>query len=196
VIRILAFRLLVALAGPRRLMLIVVLAIGVTSLGGLAVPRSALGWGEDTFSADSEALLIAMQDQVRAAAGPGSLEPDAALRAVARWRSRDMVERGYFSHTIKGTDRQVFWYMEHEYGYCFEVAGENIGTVTWRGATEEDATKWVFDRFMDSAGHRANIMGAAWDSVAVGAYRATGDTFVWTVLFAARCGASQSHATP
>jgi hypothetical protein len=39
-------------------------------------------------------------------------------------------------------------------------------------------------------------MGAAWDTVAVGAYKATGDTFVWTVLFAARCSASPSHPSP
>ena len=51
-----------------------------------------------------------------------------------------MVERDYFSHTIKGTDHNVFWYMQHEYGYCFKVAGENIGTVKWEGASEEDAT--------------------------------------------------------
>ena len=66
-----------------------------------------------------------------------------------------MVERDYFSHTIKGTDRHnVFWYMQHEYDYCFKLAGENIGTVTWEGASEEDVTNWVFDAFMDSDGHR------------------------------------------
>ena len=106
-----------------------------------------------------------------------------------------MVERDYFSHAIKGTDRKVFWYMEHEYAYCFKVGGENIGTVTWRGASEEDATRWVFDRFMGSSGHRENIVGPAWDTVAVGAYKSTGDTFVWTVLFAVSCSAPPSAGT-
>ena len=82
-----------------------------------------------------------------------------------------MAKRDYFSHTIKGTSHNVFWYMQHEYGYCFKLAGENIGTVTWAGASEEDATKWVFDQFMNSSGHRENIMGKAWDVVAVGAYK-------------------------
>ena len=86
--------------------------------------------------------------------------------------------------------------MEHEYGYCFTVAGENIGTVTWKGATEADATKWVFDQFMDSPGHRANILGNAWDAVAVGAYKTTGDTFMWTVLFASRCSTPSLSAGP
>ena len=60
-------------------------------------------------------------------------------------------------------------------------------------------TSYVFGLFMDSSGHRANIMGKAWDVVAVGAYRTTGDHYVWTVLFADRCGgaspgAAQAHA--
>ena len=91
-----------------------------------------------------------------------------------------MAERDYFSHTVKGTTHNVFWYMQHEYGYCFKLAGENIGTVDLAGATEAEATSWIFDQFMNSAGHRANILGKAWDVVAVGAYRTTGDTFVWT----------------
>lgn len=197
VIRTHAIRLLARLAGPRRttaLVALVALAIGLTSLGVLAVPRNTLGWADDTFSASSEALLIALQDRARPA--PGSLEPDLALRAIARWRSRDMVERGYFSHVIQGTGRKVFWCMEHEYRYCFELAGENIGTVTWKGASEEDATRWVFDRFMASSSHRENIVGPAWDAIAVGAYKSMGDTFVWTVLFADRCAASPLTATP
>jgi len=183
-------------ARERRLTLLIALAFGVTSLGGLAIPRSALGWDDDTFGPGSEALLITMQNQARASVGRMSLGEDDALRTIARWRSRDMVERGYFSHTIKGTDRKVFWHMEHTYDYCFTVAGENIGTMTWAGASEEDATNWVFAQFMDSPGHRANIIGGAWDAVAVGAYKTTGDTYVWTVLFADRCADATAAATP
>ncbi len=194
--RTLALRLLASLAGPRRLTLLVAFAFGLSSLGVLAIPRSALGWDDDTFGSGSERLLIDMHNQARASAGLPSLAQDAALRTIARWRSRDMVEREYFSHTIKGTDRKVFWHMEHTYGYCFTLAGENIGTMTWKGASEEDATDWVFARFMDSSGHRANIVGGAWDAVAVGAYKTTGDTFVWTVLFADRCADAPAAAAP
>jgi uncharacterized protein YkwD len=178
------------LAGPRRLALMVVLAFGITSLGLLSTPRPAYAWDTNTFSSSSESMLISMQNQARASAGRKALKLDTALRKVARWRAKDMIERDYFSHTIKGTSHNVFWYLQHKYDYCFKVAGENIGTVTWEGASVEDATKWVFDAFMESDGHRANIMGKAWDVVAVGAYKGPGDKFMWTVLFADRCGTS------
>jgi uncharacterized protein YkwD len=193
--RTVALRLLAPVADPRRLTLLVVLSLLVTSLGVLAIPRGALGWDANTFSSGSETLLISLQNQARASAGRKSLKQDLALRKIARWRSKDMIDRDYFSHTIKGTSRNVFWYMEHKYGYCFKLAGENIGTVKWPGASEDDATKWVFEQFMNSDGHRKNIMGSAWDVVGVGAYKSSGDTFMWTVIFADRCS-STSTSTP
>ena len=175
------------IADPRRLTAMLALAFATTSVGLLAAPRPALAWGADEYSGSSESMLISLQNQARASAGKKSLKLDADLRTIARWRSKDMIDRDYFSHTIKGTDRNVFWYMQHEYGYCFKVAGENIGTVKWKGASEEDATNWVFDAFMNSEGHRDNIMGKAWDVVAVGAYKGPDDKFMWTVLFADSC---------
>jgi uncharacterized protein YkwD len=185
--RTVALRLLAPVADPRRLTLLVVLSLLVTSMGVLAIPRGVLGWDANSFSSGSETLLISLQNQARASGGRKALKQDLALRKIARWRSKDMIDRDYFSHTIKGTTRNVFWYMQHKYGYCFKLAGENIGTVKWPGASEEDATKWVFEQFMNSSGHRKNIMGSAWDVVGVGAYKSSGDTFMWTVIFADRC---------
>ena len=182
------------LRAPGRLTLLLAVALVGTSIGILAVPRGAFGWDTNTFSSGSETMLISLQNEARASGGRKALKQDLALRRIARWRSKDMIERDYFSHTIKGTSRNVFWYMEHRYDYCFKLAGENIGTVKWPGASEEDATKWVFEQFMGSDGHRKNIMGKAWDVVGVGAYKASGDTFMWTVVFADRC--STAPATP
>ncbi len=173
----------------RRLAMTLAVVFGVVAVELAAVPP-VLGWDADTFSASSESQLIAQQNQARASGGLTALKLDTALRTIARWRSQDMIDRNYFSHTILGTTHNVFWYMQFKYGYCFKVAGENIGTVTWPGASEADATNWVFQQFMNSPGHRANIMGTAWDVVAVGAYKGTGDQFMWTVLFAETCGSS------
>ena len=182
------------LAGPRRLTVAVALVFGVASVGLLPAPI-ALAWDPGTFGSGSESQLITLQNQARASAGLKSLTLSTALRTIARWRSQDMADRNYISHTIKGTDRKVFWYMQYEYGYCFKSAGENIGTVSWPGATEEDATNWVFDEFMGSDSHRKNIMGSTWDVVAVGAYKTTGDTFLWTALFVDSCSTTPA-ATP
>ena len=184
-------RFLVAFARPsRRIALVLALAATLGSSAGLFIAPTVRGWDENTISSGSESQLITLQNQARASGGLKALKLDTALRTIARWRSKDMAQRDYFSHTIpsSGTDHNVFWYMQHEYGYCFKVAGENIGQATWPGASEEDVTAYVFDLFMDSSGHRANIMGQAWDVVAVGAYRTTGDHYLWTALFADKCG--------
>lgn len=173
-------------------MVVLAVVFGLTA-AELAAAPAVLGWDANTFSSTSESQLISLQNQARASGGLSSLKLDTALRTIARWRSQDMVERDYFSHTILGTSHNVFWYMQNKYGYCFNVAGENIGTVTWPGASLADATNWIFQKFMGSSGHRANIMGKAWDVVAVGAYKGPGDEFMWTVLFADKCG---STATP
>ena len=189
-------RLLAPIADARRFTTGVALVFGITAIGLLAIPTAALAWDAGTFSSTSESTLITLQNQARASAGLRSLKLDTALRTIARWRSKDMVDRNYFSHTILGTSHNVFWYMQYKYNYCFKVAGENIGTVTWPGGTEADATKWVFDSFMNSSGHRANILGKAWDVVAVGAYKGPGDEFMWTVIFADKCGTTTPTATP
>ncbi len=173
----------------RRFAALIALVFGITAVGLLAAPAPTLAWSDGSYSSSSESQLITLQNQARASSGLKALKLDTALRTIARWRSKDMIDRDYFSHTILGTSNNVFYYMTHKYGYCFKSAGENIGTVQWTGATVEQATAWVFDQFMKSSGHRANIMGKAWDVVAVGAYKGSNDTFMWTVLFADKCGA-------
>jgi hypothetical protein len=49
--------------------------------------------------------------------------------------------------------------------------------------------------FLDSPGHRANILGKRWEVMAVGAYKGTDGKKMWTVLFADKCG-STAAATP
>jgi uncharacterized protein YkwD len=172
------------------------LAIGLSAGGLLIAPTPVLGWDPGAFSKASEDQLVALQNQARASAGLRTLKPDPTLQAAARWRAKDMAQRDYFGHTIEGTDRKVFWYLQYKYDYCFKVAGENLGTVTWEGASAEEVSAWVFDRWMDSAGHRANILGEAWDSIGVGAYRADDGRYVWTVLFADRCGSAAASPRP
>lgn len=174
---------------PRRLIarLAIVLALVAADL---SLAPAVLGWDPSTFSPGSEAQLITLQNQARASGGLAPLTLDADLRIIARWRSRDMIDRGYFSHSIPDAGRDVFWYMTNQYGYCFKIAGENIGWVQWPGASEADVTNQVFQSFMNSAGHRANIMGKSWDVVAVGAYQGADGKYMWTVLFADKCGSS------
>ena len=80
-----------------------------------------------------------------------ALKVDSALASIARGRSKDMIVRDYFSHNIPPSGKTVFDVMQAE-GYCFVLAGENIG---WNNYPDEIATEAVHQAFMDSPGHRA-----------------------------------------
>jgi hypothetical protein len=102
-----------------------------------------------------------------------------------------MIERNYFSHDIPGYG-SVFKKLDSK-GYCYKVAGENIG---WNNHPDDEATAAIHGMFMDSAGHRKNILGKAWDVIGVGAYHGPDGKKMWTVLFADKCGSTAPKPTP
>ena len=172
--------------GPIGLPVVVALAAaallalpGATSAG----PDRRADWAGETFSADAERALIAETEASREAAGDSSLVVDPALGALARWRSRDMVERAYFSHDIPGAGN-VFRRLDAD-GYCYALAGENIG---WDDDPDEAAPAAIHQMFLQSPGHRRNILEARWDAIGVGAFKTADGRKMWTVLFADRCG--------
>ena len=176
------------LAAPsvRRAAILLLVAFAIGSVGVFGLPRDALGWSAGAFNADSEQELLVRTNQARASAGLRALRWDATLGSLARSRSRDMIERDYFSHTIAGSGRHV-WDLMDDAGYCYELAGENIG---WNQHWADDqATGEIHTSFMGSPGHRANILGDAWDVVGIGAFKGADGKAMWTVVFANRCGA-------
>ncbi len=179
------------LGEPRRVAAMVAIAFILTSVGLLAAPRSTLAWDANSFSSTSESKLVSLTNQARAAAGLKALKVDSKLTAIARSRSKDMIVRDYFSHTILGTNYNVFHILDQA-GYCYRIAGENIG---WNNYPDDVATNTVQRQFMESAGHRANILGKAWDAVGIGAYKGPTGKKMWTVIFADRCGTTTT-ATP
>ena len=109
-------------------------------------------------TADPRPTSSRLTNRSRASAGLKALKVDSTLKSVARWRSKDMIDRDYFSHTIPGFGK--VWDKLHDIGYCYKVAGENIG---WNNYPDDIATAAIHSMFMDSPGHRANILGKTWD---------------------------------
>jgi len=175
----------------RRIAAVVVVLFAITSVVGLARPQSAVAWDSGTFNSTSEKDLIALTNRSRAAAGLKALKIDSTLTSVARWRSKDMITRDYFSHDIPGYGN-VFKKLDSK-GYCYRVAGENIG---WNTYPDGDATAAIHQMFMDSSGHRKNVLGRSWDAIGVGAYKGSDGKKMWTVLFADKCGSTAAKATP
>jgi uncharacterized protein YkwD len=178
-------------ANQRRLPLAVALLFAATSVMTLAVPAATLAWDAGTFSSTSESQLVTLTNRARASAGLKALKVDSTLRSVARWRSKDMIDRNYFSHDIPGYGK--VWDKLNAIGYCYNVAGENIG---WNNYPDDLATSAIQQAFMDSAGHRANILGKAWDVIGIGAYKGPTGKKMWTVLFADKCGGTSTAPKP
>jgi uncharacterized protein YkwD len=94
-----------------------------------------------------------------------------------------MSVRGYFSHAIPPLGQKVFATLEDE-EYRFTLAGENIG---WNTHADGVATERIHQAFLDSPGHRANIVAEPWSAIGVGAYKGPDGKKVWTVLFVDPC---------
>ena len=89
--------------------------------------------------------------------GRATLTLDAELSRIARIKSADMRDQGYFAHESPtyGDVRAML----RRFGYPFSAAGENIAH-----HANVDKAQTVF---MTSAGHRQNILGT-WTKVGIG----------------------------
>jgi uncharacterized protein YkwD len=177
-------------AASRRFSVMLAVAFAMSAIGPLAAPATTDAWSSGEYNSTSEKQLVALTNQSRAAAGLRALKVDSTLTAVARSRSKDMIVRNYFSHNIPPSGKQVFSILDAKH-YCYAVAGENIG---WNTYPDDAATKTIHKMFMESSGHRANIMGKRWDVIGIGAYKGSSGKKMWTVLFADKCGSSGGTA--
>ncbi|MBQ4070801.1 MAG: SafA/ExsA family spore coat assembly protein [Clostridia bacterium] len=121
-----------------------------------------------------ETEVIRLVNLEREAAGLSPLKYNWELSRVAAYKSRDMRERGYFSHTSP-TYGSPFE-MIRNFGISYRSAGENIA----RGYKTPAS---VVEGWMSSSGHRANILNPVFTEIGVG-YDAQGH--YWTQMFIKR----------
>ena len=128
----------------------------------------------DTNIAAFEQEVIRLVNEIRAENGLKALTYDWELARVARYKSQDMKDNRYFSHTspVYGTPFQ----MMKNFGISYRSAGENIA----RGYATPQA---VVNAWMNSSGHRANILNGGFTRIGVG-YVADGN--YWTQMFISR----------
>lgn len=133
--------------------------------------RAPAAPADDVTALEDE--VTALTNQERRAAGCGEVSTDERLRAAARGHSRDMAENDYFSHT--GLDGSSFVERAQAQGYS-SPAGENIAY----GYATPAA---VMEGWMNSDGHRRNILNCSHTTIGVGlAYDANGRPY-WTQVF-------------
>ncbi|MEV4515356.1 CAP domain-containing protein [Dactylosporangium sp. NPDC049525] len=125
-------------------------------------------------SSTLESEVVTLTNNYRTANGCGALRIDTRLVAAARTHSTDMVTNNFFSHT--GSNGSTFVQREVGAGYTTGASAENI-------AWGYRSPKEVVDGWINSAGHRANILNCASVAVGVGvAYKADGTPY-WTQDF-------------
>ena len=105
-----------------------------------------------------EQMMVNLLNQDRKNNGRTALALDPELCRIARIKSADMRDNGYFAHESP-TYGRVGQMLSH-FGYRYAAAGENIA----HHANVDKAQA----AFMSSQGHRDNILSAAWTKVGVG----------------------------
>jgi len=111
--------------------------------------------------------VVDLVNQERAKVGCASLAMNTALNNAALAHSQDMALHDFFSHT--GSDGSSPWERMTRAGYQFSGAGENIAA----GYTSPED---VMDGWMNSQGHRANILNCAFRDIGVGYVYLANDT--------------------
>lgn len=124
---------------------------------------------EDTnFMSAVETAIFNKVNEERAKAGVPTLTYNTVMQKYARIKSQDMGDNNYFSHEdLNGN--LITTQMKND-GVSYKAWGENIayigGNVSADALAEQFMTNW-----MNSSGHRANILSTNFSSIGVGVYK-------------------------
>ena len=127
----------------------------------------------DAFVRASEEQVVAIVNEKRAASGLKALTIDEAMMAGAEIRAQE--QKIAFSHTRP--DGRTCDTVFDDLGIPLLIFGENLGM----GGDGRPAA--IVDSWMNSAGHRANIMDGEFGRIGVGCFVSGGCTY-WAQIFA------------
>ncbi|MBL1106478.1 sigma-70 family RNA polymerase sigma factor [Streptomyces sp. 5-8] len=122
------------------------------------------------------AQVVALVNKERASAGCGPVTEDSQLDKAAQGLSDDMAARGFFDHTDpdgNGPGERIT-----AAGYRWSTYGENI-------ARGQQTPQSVMDSWMNSPGHRANILNCSFKNIGVGVHNGSGGPW-WTQDFGSK----------
>jgi uncharacterized protein YkwD len=117
--------------------------------------------------------VLTLVNAERAKAGCSPLTENAKLTKAAQDHSQDMADHQNMSHT--GSDGSSMADRLTRVGYAFRTAGENV-------AYGYSSPESVMDGWMNSPGHKANILNCAFKEIGIGLAQ---PGFYWTQDFGA-----------
>jgi hypothetical protein len=131
----------------------------------LANVQSLLLVTSDWFTASIlPAALVDLTNDERDSEGLTTLTRSARLDAAAQLKADNMAAEGYFSHDSPTGVTPWHWF--NEVGYEYAYAGENLAVHF--SDSEDVVTAW-----MNSPGHRANIMNGRYSEIGIGTAKGT-----------------------
>ncbi|MDU4936514.1 MAG: CAP domain-containing protein [Peptostreptococcaceae bacterium] len=129
--------------------------------------------GSTSFAAYQQEV-VNLVNKERAKYGLSALKSNSSLANVATIKSQDMVNKNYFSHTSP-TYGSPFDMMK-QFGISYKTAGENIAM--GQKTPSEVVTAW-----MNSEGHRKNILSSSFTQIGVGVAKNANGQLYWTQMF-------------
>lgn len=126
----------------------------------------------DIKSFENEVIRLVNAERTKRGLIP--LKANWQLSRIARYKSQDMINKNYFSH-YSPTYGSPFSMIE-SFGIRFSAAGENI-------AMGQKTAAQVMNSWMNSPGHRANILSAAYTEIGTGVSKNKNGVYYWTQMF-------------
>lgn len=123
---------------------------------------------------DYEQQVVDQVNKERAAAGLSALKVNTKLASVAEKKAEDLRDNNYFSHTSP-TYGSPFDMMK-QFGITYTAAGENI-------AKGQKTPSAVMNGWMNSEGHRANILNSSYTEIGVGYVTDSNGNTYWVQMF-------------
>lgn len=131
-------------------------------------PPAADDEQQDNFMAQVEQLIYQKVNEERAKVGISQLSYNSTMEKYARIKSKDMGDNNYFSH--EDLSGKLITEKMKQDGVSYKAWGENIayigGVSDANKLAEQFMTNW-----MNSSGHRANILSTNFESIGIGVYK-------------------------
>lgn len=122
-----------------------------------------------------EQKVVELVNVERQKAGLSALKLDSSMSNIARMKSKDMADNNYFAH--QSPTYGSAGDMLSKYGIKWSAWGENI-------ASGQKTPEAVVTAWMNSPGHKANIMSTNFSRIGVGYVTNSNGTAYWTQMFA------------
>lgn len=157
--------------GHRFLALLSILILTIKIVGVSLVAFSPANLTE--ASAINSDIIISLANDARAENNLGELKTSGLLAKAAQAKANDMLARQYFSHNTP--DGATPWSFIKAVGYSYTTAGENL-------AIDFTQAESVQSAWMNSPGHRANILNGNFTEIGIGIATGTFDNHPTTIV--------------